>query len=104
MNNESEKTEPINLNPSYSTSNVPGKCVKCLAEQELNKCLFALLKGEGDDNELINRYKTLVSFLKSPESQKLRAESERCLSEGKEVTVRIYFVDGKPEYELTAKE
>ena len=96
--------EPINLDPKYSTSNVPGRCLKCLAEEELNKCLIGLLRGEGDDKELIQRFETLVSFLKSPESQKLRAESEWYLSEGKEVSVRIYFVDGKPKYELKVKE
>ena len=42
----------------------------------------------------------LVAFLKSPESQKLRDESERYLAEGKQVTVRISFADGKPKYEL----
>ena len=96
--------EPINLDPRYSTSNVPGRCLKCLAEEELNKCLIGLLRGEGDDKELAQRYETIVSFLKSPESQKLRAESERYLSDGKEVSVRIYFVDGKPKYELKVKE
>ncbi|MFC1905199.1 hypothetical protein ACFLXL_00125 [Chloroflexota bacterium] len=96
--------EPINLNPMYSTNNVPGRCIKCLAEEELNKCFLELLRGEGDDKELAQRFETIVSFLKSPESQKLRDESEMYLSEGKEVTVRIYFVDGKPKYDLKVKE
>jgi hypothetical protein len=96
--------ETIDLDPRYSTSDVPGRCVKCLAEQKLNNCLFELLRGEGDEKELVQRFETLVSFLKSPESQKLRAESERYLSEGKEVTVRIHFVDGKPRYDLKVKE
>lgn len=39
-------------------------------------------------------------WTKSPESQKLRGESERYLAEGKQVTVRIHFEDGKPKYEL----
>lgn len=96
--------DPINLDPRYSTSDVPGRCVKCLAEQELNSCLLELLRGKGEDKEIIQRFETLVSFLKSPESQKLRAESERYLSEGKEVTVRIHFVDGQPRYDLKVKE
>jgi hypothetical protein len=103
-NDELKETEPINLDPRFSTRDVPGRCVKCLAKDELNHCLFELLRGEGDEKELINRFETLVSFLKSPESQKLRDESERCLAEGKEVNVRIYFVDGKPKYELKIKE
>ena len=96
--------ETIDLDPRYSTSDVPGRCVKCLAEQKLNNCLFELLRGEGDEKELVQRFETLVSFLKSPDSQKLRAESERYLSEGKEVTVSIHFVDGKPRYDLKVKE
>jgi len=94
----------LTFDPRYSTSSVPGRCVKCLAEGELNKCLRELLRGEGDDKELAQRFEMIVSFLKSPESQRLRDESERYLSEGKEVTVRIRFVDGKPKYELKVKE
>ena len=92
--------DTINLDPSYSTGDVPGKCIKCLAEQELNTCLLELLRAEGDDKELAQRFGMLVDFLKSPESRKLREASERYLAEGKQVTVRISFEDGKPKYEL----
>ena len=92
--------EPINLDPRYSTRDIPGKCIKCLAEQELNNCLIELLRREGEDKELQRRFEMLVSFLKSPESQKLRDESERYLAEGKQVTVKICFEEGKPKYEL----
>ena len=90
----------IDLDPGYSTSDVPGKCIKCLAEQELNNCLLEMLREEGDGNELAQKFEMLVSFLKSPESLKLRDESEKYLAEGKRVTVRISFEDGKPKYEL----
>ena len=92
--------ETINLEPRHSTKDIPGKCIKCLAEQELNNCLMELLRGEGENKELQQRFETLVSFMKSPESQRLRDESERYLAEGKKVTVRIYFETGKPKYEL----
>ncbi len=92
--------DTINLDPRYSTNEVPGKCIKCLAEQKLNNCLLALLREEGDDNELAQRFEMLASFLKSPKSRKLRDESERYLAEGKQVSVRISFEDGKPKYEL----
>ncbi|RJQ37316.1 MAG: hypothetical protein C4555_06625 [Dehalococcoidia bacterium] len=98
------KDESIDLEPRYSTSNIPGRCLKCLAEEELNKCLLGLLSIEGDDKELVRRFETLISFLKSPESQKLRDESEYYLSEGRQVSVRIYFVDGEPKYELKISE
>ena len=92
--------DTINLDPRYSTGDVPGKCIKCLAEQELNNCLLELLRAKGADSELAQRFEMLVSFLKSPESRKLRDESERYLAEGKEVTVRVSFEEGKPKYEL----
>ena len=92
--------EPINLDPRYSTKDIPGKCIKCLAEQKLNDCLIELLKVEGENEELQERYDTLVSFLTSPESRKLRDESERYLAEGRQVTVKIYFEEEIPRYEL----
>jgi len=74
--------ESINLDPRYSTKEIPGKCIKCLAEQELNNCLLELLRGEEENKELEQRFEALVSFLKSPESISLRDEAERYLAEG----------------------
>jgi hypothetical protein len=92
--------DSFDLEPRYSTSQIPGKCIKCLAEQELNNCLLGLLRGEGEEKELQQRFETLLAFLKSPESQKLRDESEKYLAEGKKVRVKINFETGKPKYEL----
>ena len=92
--------ESINLDPRYSTKEIPGKCIKCLAEQELNNCLLELLRGEEENKELEQRFEALVSFLKSPESISLRDEAERYLAAGKKVTVKINFEMGQPKYEL----
>lgn len=92
--------EPIDLNPRYSTKDIPGKCIKCLAEQELDSCLRELLRGEENDEKIQQRFEMLVAFLKSPKSQRLRDESEKYLAEGKQVTLRIYLEAGKPRYEL----
>ena len=92
--------EPINLDPRYSTKEIPGKCIKCLAEQELDTCLRELLRGESENKEMQQRYEMLLAFLKSPESRKLRDESEKYLAEGRKVTLRLSFADGKPKYEL----
>lgn len=94
--------ESYNLKPRYTTNEIPGKCVKCLAEQELNTCLMALLREGEDENdeEIMKKFEALVTFLKSPESQKLRDESEKYLADGKKVNVKIYFKNGKPEYKL----
>lgn len=97
--------EPIDLTPRYSTTEVPGKCIKCLAEQEMNNCLLELLRRGGvGDRELEEKFEALVAFLKSPESQKLRDEAERHLAEGKQVTVNICLEEGKPVYKLKVKE
>lgn len=95
--------EPIELEPRYTSGEIPGKCIKCLAEQELDGCLRELLRGEGSE-EAKQRFEMLVTFLKSPESQKIRDEAERYLAEGKKVRLRLSFTDGKPKYELNIEE
>ena len=90
----------FNLEPRYSNNEIPGKCIKCLAEQELYNCLRELLRDDSENQEMQQRYEMLLAFLKSPESQKLRDESEKYLAEGREVTLRLSFADGKPKYEL----
>jgi len=90
----------IGLTPRYSTKEIPGKCIKCLAEQEYNNCLRELLSGECESKEIMQTYEALVSFLKSPEMQKLRDESEKYLSEGKNVKVVVHLGEKEPRYEI----
>ena len=92
--------EPIDLEPRFSTREIPGKCMKCLAEQELRDCLMELLKGKGKNKKPEQRFEVLVSFLRSPESKSLRDESEKYLTEGKEVKVKIYSEKRKVKYEI----
>ena len=92
--------DTIDPDPRYTAGDVPGRCIKCLAEREMNSRLLDLLRGEGDESQLAQRFEVLVSFLKSPESRRLRDESERYIAEGKQVTVRVSLEDGKPRYEL----
>ena len=95
--------ESFDLEPRYSTNEISGKCLKCLSEQELNNCLMQLLREEGMNEDVQRKYEALVAFLQSPESKQLRVESERYLSEGKQVSVRISNNEGKPKYELIIK-
>lgn len=92
--------DSFNLEPRYSTREIPGKCLKCLAEHELNNCLMLLLREEGEEAEVQQRFEALVTFLQSPDSKRLRDESERLLADGKKVTLKIELINGKPEYEL----
>ena len=93
----------IEFSPSYSTSEISGKCVKCLAEEELNNCLFQLLSSGGEDEDLQKKFNALVDFLRSPEARTLVDESERYLSEGKKVSVKIHFEDEKVRYEIVTE-
>jgi hypothetical protein len=94
----------LELEPKYSTSQIPGKCLKCLGEHELNNCMMELFRNEQDDEEIKQKFEMLVTFLQSPESKKLRDESEKLLSEGKHVTLKVNSdsTTGKLTYELTA--
>ena len=90
----------IELEPRYTTKKVPGRCIKCLAEQESRNCLWELLKGEGRDKELEQTYEAMITLLTSPELQKLRDESEKYLAEGKNVKIVMHLGDGEPKYEI----
>ncbi len=92
--------KPIDLEPRYSTSQVPGKCLKCLAEHKLDSCLRQLLVSEGETGEVQKKYAALLSFLRSSESKNLRDETEKYLAEGKEVKVQIYYQRGKVKCDL----
>jgi len=92
--------DSFDLEPRYSTSEVPGKCIKCSAEQELNNCLRELLRDEEDNQQSQQRFEMLLAFLKSPMLQKLCDESEKYLAEGKNITLRLSCTDGNPKYEL----
>ena len=91
-----------NLEPKYSTNEITGRCVKCLAEHEMNTCLMSLLRGDDQDSEeeTKKKYEALMTFLRSPAARELIDESEKLLSEGKKVNVKLYITDDKPRYEL----
>jgi hypothetical protein len=94
--------DSYNLEPKYSTNEITGRCVKCLAEHEMNTCLMSLLRGDDQDSEeeTKKKYEALMDFLKSPAASELIDESEKLLSEGKKVNVKLYITEDKPRYEL----
>ncbi len=99
-----EPMEPINLTPRYSTNEIPGRCIKCLAEEKLFNCMRELLKEEEDSSDLQQKYKIIYNFLESSDLQKLCNETEKYLAEGKEVNLRIYLEAGQLKYELQVNE
>ncbi len=101
--------ETYELEPKYSTNEIAGKCLKCLGEHELNFCLMELLRSEDDDEldeDIKERYETIVGFLKSAEFESLRSESERLLSEGHQVALRVErnIETGQTQYKLILKD
>jgi hypothetical protein len=98
-----DNQKSYDLEPMYSTNEISGKCLKCLSEHELNSCLRLMLRDDGINKDIKDKYEALIDFLKSPESLRLREESEKCLAEGKQVSVRITIVEGQPKYELIIK-
>jgi hypothetical protein len=90
----------MELEPRYSTREIPGRCIKCLAEEQYRDCLRQLLKGGDESEDLKETYEALVSLLKSPDLQKLRDESERYLAEGRDVKVVLHLGEGEPRYEI----
>ena len=90
----------IELKPAYSTREISGRCIRCLAEQEYGDCLRDLLRGDIHNEELRARYQALISLLTSEELEPLIAETERYLSDGKEVKVLLHLEAGEPTYEI----
>jgi len=92
--------DDIELKIGYSTKEVSGRCIKCLAEDKYGDCLRELLNGGTENEEPKAKYQALVSLLTSPELESLRAETELRLSEGKEVKVIIHSEKGQSKYEI----
>jgi hypothetical protein len=93
--------DKIELEPSYSTVNLPGKCIKCLAEQQYGDCLKQLLQGDDGKKELEERFEAIVGLLKSSDLAHLRDEAEKYLAEGKRVKLVIdQNDDNEPVYRI----
>jgi hypothetical protein len=90
----------LELEPRYSTREIPGRCVKCLAEAQYRDCLRELLRGGSEGKELEETYEGLVSLLESPELEKLRDECERYLADGRDVKIVLHLGEGEPRYEI----
>jgi hypothetical protein len=90
----------IEMEPKYSTVELPGRCLKCLAEQEYGDCLRALLRGDEGKKEFEERFEAVISLLKSSDLAQLRNDSEKLLSDGKKVRLVISSDEGNYKYRL----
>lgn len=93
----------IDLVPYYSTNELPGKCIRCLAEEKLFNCMRELLRAEQDSSYLQEKYEALYTFLESPGLDQLCNETEKYLAEGKQVNVCITINNGKIEHKINLK-
>jgi len=91
------------LEPNYTWNEVPGKCLKCLAEKELDNCLFKLLSEQSNDIELQQRFEALLALLDYPDFENLRSEAERLLSLGKQIKVKVDYIEGDLHCELISE-
>ena len=93
--------DKIELEPSYSTVKLPGKCIKCLAEQQYGDCLKQLLHGEEWKKDVEERFEAIMALLKSANLPHLRDEAEKHLADGKRVKLVIeHNADNEPEYRI----
>ncbi len=90
----------IELEPKYSTFEIPGHCLKCLAEHEYETCLRTLLRGEQEAAETIEKFEAMISLLKSEELKQLRDQTEGHLADGKKVKLIMHLDNGAVSYEV----
>ena len=90
----------IELEPKYSTFEIPGHCLKCLAEHEYETCLRTLLRGEDNADDTIENFEAMLSLLKSEDLKRLRDITEKHLAEGKKVKLIMRIDKGNITYKI----
>jgi hypothetical protein len=98
-----EEARDLALGVSRNSSDIAAarQAAAAIRDSLLGKCYLEYRSILCKDVQ--RKYEALLTFLQSPESQRLREESERYLAEGKQVSVRISNNEGKPKYELIIK-
>ena len=75
-------------------------CIETVAKRELSATLKQLLTPTQKSKELEEKLEILRLFLETADFKKLRAESERLLTEGKEVKFVVFLDNGVPEHKM----
>ena len=71
-------------------------CVETLARKKYAELTRILLEKEAGDEETGEKLEILRLFLETADFKKLRAESEKYLTEGKIVRFTVYLENGVP--------
>lgn len=75
-------------------------CIEGTARQEFQKSADKYMQRGRKDRKLEEKIDLLGMFLESADFRKLRAESEKHLTEGKKVRFILTLDKGKPKYEM----
>jgi hypothetical protein len=75
-------------------------CIEGTARQEYKKSADEYMRKGQKDRKLEEKIELLRIFLETTDFRKLRAESEKHLTEGKKVTFIVASEKGKPKYEM----
>lgn len=75
-------------------------CIETVAKRQYNKVLNRLLKGEEEDEQLLEELELLRLFLETGDFRKLRGVSEEFLRNGRRVEFVLRSTNGAPGYEI----
>jgi hypothetical protein len=75
-------------------------CIEGTARQEYKNSADEYMRKGKKDRKLEEKIELLRMFLESMDFRKLRAESEKHLTEGKKVRFILTSAKGKPKYEM----
>lgn len=87
----------IEFRPSLS------ECIETLAKREYQESIRSCLSSIENSKQLQERAELLRLFLESADFKKLRAQSEKWLSQGKEVKFMVSLKKGKLRTELVVE-
>ena len=75
-------------------------CIETLARRKYSEIAGQLLASVNDKGKLREKAEILRIFLETADFKKLRSESEKYLSEGRDVKFVVYLEKGVPKHEM----
>lgn len=75
-------------------------CIETVAKRQYNRVLNVLLKGEAENEQLLEELELLRLFLETGDFRKLRGISEEFLRNGRRLEFILRSINGPPGYEI----
>jgi translation initiation factor IF-3 len=85
----------VELRPTLS------QCIETVTKREYWRSVDEYLKAKTDDKELEERIQLLKLFLDTADFKALRSQSERYITEGKEITFTLFVKGGKVSHKMS---